>query len=60
MFENRVMKKRIYGPKMTDISEGLNKLHDVKLHNLYFLPNIVRGMRSKKMRLIRHASSIFQ
>jgi hypothetical protein len=46
-FENRVL-RRIFRPKGDKVSEGWTKLHNKKLHNLYFSPNIIR-IRSKRM-----------
>jgi hypothetical protein len=47
VFENRVL--RIFGPK----SEGdgsWRKLHNDELHSLYSSPNIVRVIKSRRMR----------
>jgi hypothetical protein len=39
VFRNRVL-RRIFGPKMEEVTGGWNKLHNEKLHNLYSSPNI--------------------
>jgi hypothetical protein len=47
VFENRVLK--IFGPKREeDVSR--RKLHNDELHNLYSSPNIVRVIKSRRMR----------
>jgi hypothetical protein len=48
VFENRVL-RRIFGPKREE--DGLCiKLHNDELHNLYSSPNIVRVIKSRRMR----------
>jgi hypothetical protein len=48
VFENRVL-RRIFGPKREE--DGLwRKLHNDELHSLYSSPNIVRVIKSEKMR----------
>jgi hypothetical protein len=49
VFENRVM-RRIFGPKRDDVKGDLRKLHNEELHNLYSSPNIIRLMKSRRMR----------
>jgi len=48
VFENRVL--RIFGPKMDEVTGELRKLHNVELNDLYRSPNIVRVMKSRRMR----------
>jgi hypothetical protein len=52
VFENRVL-RRIFGPKREE-DGWWRKLHDDELHNLYFLPNIVRVIKSRRMRWAGH------
>jgi hypothetical protein len=41
---------RIFGPKMDELTGGCRKLqNEVKLHNLYFSPNIIMMIRSRMM-----------
>jgi hypothetical protein len=47
--ENRVL-RRLFGLKRDEILECLRKLHIVDLHNLYSLPNIIRIIKSRRMR----------
>jgi hypothetical protein len=48
VFENSVL--RIFGPKRAEVMGDWRKLHNEKLHNLYASPNIIRMIRSRKMR----------
>jgi hypothetical protein len=50
VFENRVL-RRIFGSK-NEVTGGLRKLHNEELHNLYSSPNIIRMVKSKRMRLL--------
>jgi len=49
VFENRVL-RRIYGPKGDDITGESRKLHNEELNDLYSSPNIVRVIKSRRMR----------
>jgi hypothetical protein len=55
MFENRVL-RRIFGPKRDEVTGDLRKLHNEELHNLYASPNIVRMMKSRRMRWAWHVA----
>jgi hypothetical protein len=56
VFESRVLRK-IFGPKREE--DGLwRKLHNDELHNLYSLPNIVTGIKSRRMRWARHVAHV--
>jgi hypothetical protein len=48
VFENRVL-RRIFGPKREE-DRSWRKLHNDELHSLYSSPNIVRMIKSKRMR----------
>jgi hypothetical protein len=48
-FENRVV-KRIFGSKVDDVTGDWSKLHSVELHNLYSSPNIIRQIKSRRIR----------
>ena len=46
VFENRIL-RRIFGPKRDENREW-RRLHNERLHSLYRLPNIVRGIKSRR------------
>jgi hypothetical protein len=52
--ENRVLGK-IFGPKREE-DGSLRKLHNDELHSLYSSPNIVRVIKSRKMRWVGHVA----
>jgi hypothetical protein len=45
----RVLRK-IFGPKRDEVTGEWRKVHIEGLNDLYTLPNIVRGIKSRKMR----------
>jgi hypothetical protein len=47
--------RRIFGPKREE-DESWRKLHNDELHSLYSSPNIVRVIKSRKMRWAEHAA----
>jgi hypothetical protein len=49
VFENRVM-RRIFGPKRDEVTGEWTKLHNEELHNLYSSPDIIRQVKSRRMR----------
>jgi hypothetical protein len=54
VFENRVL-RRIFGPKRHEVTEW-RKLHNQELHNLHLSPNIIRQIKSTKIRLDGHVA----
>jgi hypothetical protein len=54
IFENRVLRKT-FGPKRED-DESWRKLHNDELHSLYSSPNIVRVIKSRRMRWAGHVA----
>jgi hypothetical protein len=52
VFDNSVLRK-IFGPKMEE-DGSWSKLHNDELHSLYFSPNIVRVIKSRRMRWVGH------
>jgi hypothetical protein len=55
VFENRVL-RRVFGPKRDEVTGKWRKLHNEKLNDLYSLPNIVRVVKSRKMRWTGHVA----
>ena len=55
VFENRVL-RRIFGPKRDEVTGELRKLHNEELSDLYALPNIVRVVKSRRMRWAGHVA----
>jgi hypothetical protein len=49
VFENRVL-RRIFGPKRDEVTGEWRKLHNEELHNLYSSPNIIRTIKSRRLR----------
>ena len=49
VFENRVL-RRVFGPKRDEVTGEWRKLHNEELSDLYPLPNIVRVVKSRRMR----------
>jgi hypothetical protein len=49
VFENRML-GRIFGPKRDEVTGGWRRLHNEELRNLYSSPNIIRIIKSKRMR----------
>jgi hypothetical protein len=54
VFENRVL-RRIFGPKREE-DGSCGKLHHEELHSLYSSPNIVRVIKSRRMRWAGHVA----
>ena len=54
-FENRVL-WRIFGPKWDEVKGEWRKLHNEELHGLYSSPNIVRVIKSRRMRWAEHVA----
>jgi len=53
VFENRVL-RRIFGTKRDEVIGEWRKRHSEQLNDLYCSPNIVRVIKSKRMRWARH------
>jgi hypothetical protein len=55
VFEERVL-RRTFGPKRDEVLGGWKILHNEELHNLYSLPNIIRMIKSRRMRWAGHVA----
>jgi hypothetical protein len=42
--------RKIFGPKRDEVTGERRKLNNTELHNLYSSPDIIRQMKSRKMR----------
>jgi hypothetical protein len=55
VFENRIL-IRTSGPQRDEVMEELRKLHKEELYNLYSSPNIIRQIKSRRMRWAGHVA----
>jgi hypothetical protein len=55
VFQKRVL-RRIFGPVRDKVTGEWRKLHSEELHNLYSSPDIVRQIKSRIMRWVRHVA----
>jgi hypothetical protein len=55
VFENRVL-RRIFGPKSDQVTREWRKLHNEELNALCSLPNLVRVIKSRRMRWAGHVA----
>jgi hypothetical protein len=53
MSENMVL-RRIFGPKRDEVTKEWKKLHNEEVNDLYFPLNIVRIIKSGRMRWVGH------
>jgi hypothetical protein len=56
VFENRVLRRK-FGPKRDEVTGECRKLHN-QLHDLYSSPNIVRVIKSRRMRWAGHVARL--
>ena len=55
VFENMVL-RRIFGPRRDDVTGDWRRLHNEELNGLYSSPNIVRVIKSRRMRWAAHVA----
>jgi hypothetical protein len=53
--KNRVL-RRVFGPKRDEVTGEWRRLHNEELNYLYSLPNIVRVVKSRRMRCAGHVA----
>ena len=59
VFENRVL-RRVFGLKRDEVTGEWRQLHNEELSDLYSLPNIVRVVKSRRMRWAGHVARMGQ
>jgi hypothetical protein len=57
VFEDRVL-RRTFGPKRDEVMGEWRKLHNEELHNLYSSPDIIRQIKSRRMRWAGHVADM--
>jgi hypothetical protein len=57
VFENRVL-RGIFGPKRDEVTGDWRKLHSGELHNLYLSPDIIRQVKSRRVRWAGHVARV--
>jgi hypothetical protein len=59
VFGNRML-RIIFGPKRNEIIGGWIILHSEELHNLNFSPNIIRMIKTRKMKWAGHVAHMWR
>jgi hypothetical protein len=57
VFENRLL-KFVFGPKMEEVTGGWRILYIEELYNFYSLPNIIRIIKTRRMKLVEHVARV--
>jgi hypothetical protein len=55
VFENGVL-RRIFGPKREEVTGGWRRLYSEELHNLYVSSDIIRVIKSNRMKWSGHVA----
>jgi hypothetical protein len=55
VFDNRVQ-RRIFGSKRDEVTGEWRRLHNEELNDLYLSPNIIRVIKSRRMRWAGHVA----
>jgi len=56
VFKNRVL-RRIFGPKRDEATRERRRLYNGELNDLYPSPNIIRVIKSRRMKCVGHVAS---
>jgi len=59
IFENMVL-RRIFEPKRGEVTGEWRKLHNVELNDLYFSPNIIRLIKSRRITWVGHVARMWE
>jgi hypothetical protein len=59
VFENRVLRK-IFGPKRDEVTGEWRRLHKKELYVPYSLPNIIRVIKSRRVRSVEHVARMVE
>ena len=59
VFENTVL-RRIFGPRRDEVTGEWKRLHNEVLNDLYSSPNIVRVIKSRRMRWAGHVARMVE
>jgi len=57
LFENREL-RRIFGPKRDEVTEERRRLHNGELNNVYPSPNLIRVIKSRRIRRTGNVESM--
>ncbi|KAJ4449920.1 hypothetical protein ANN_01327 [Periplaneta americana] len=55
VFENKVLRK-LFGAKRDEVTGEWRKLHNTELHALYFSPDVIRNIKSRRLRWAGHVT----
>jgi hypothetical protein len=55
VFENELL-RRIFGPKRNEVTGEWRRLHNKELYAVYSSPNIIRVMKSRRLRWAGHVA----
>jgi hypothetical protein len=55
VFENNLL-RRIFGPKMDEVTKEWRNLHNEELNGLYSLPDIIQVIKSRRMKWTGHVA----